>query len=148
MMVDLLDDGYDIVCGWRRERRDPWLTRRLPSNLANWLISRTTGVKLHDYGLLAQGVPWRVSCVRCGSTVRCIGSFRPLPASREYGSRRSQSTTDRGCFGTSKYGLSRTMRVILDLFTVKFLLSYSTQPIQVFGPPGLLMGMAGVAITA
>ena len=147
MMVDLLDDGYDIVCGWRRERRDPWLTRRLPSNLANWLISRTTGVKLHDYGCSLK--VFRGEVVR---SLRLYGEMhRFIPAiASEQGVRIAEVAVNHRPrrFGTSKYGLSRTMRVILDLFTVKFLLSYSTQPIQVFGPPGLLMGAAGVAITA
>ena len=147
MMVDLLDDGHDIVCGWRRERRDPWLTRRLPSNLANWLISRTTGVQLHDYGCSLK--VFRGEVVR---SLRLYGEMhRFIPAiASEQGVRIAEVEVNHRPrrFGASKYGLSRTVRVILDLFTVKFLLSYSTQPIQIFGPPGLLMGTAGLAITA
>ena len=147
MMVDLLDDGHDIVCGWRRERRDPWLTRRLPSSLANWLISRTTGVQLHDYGCSLK--VFRGEVVR---SLRLYGEMhRFIPAiASEQGVRIAEVEVNHRPrrFGASKYGLSRTMRVILDLFTVKFLLSYSTQPIQIFGPPGLLMGTAGLAITA
>ena len=147
MMVDLLDDGHDIVCGWRRERRDPWLTRRLPSSLANWLISRTTGVQLHDYGCSLK--VFRGEVVR---SLRLYGEMhRFIPAiASEQGVRIAEVEVNHRPrrFGASKYGLSRTVRVILDLFTVKFLLSYSTQPIQIFGPPGLLMGTAGLAITA
>ena len=147
MMVDMLDDGHDIVCGWRRKRRDPWLTRRVPSNLANWLISRTTGVRLHDYGCSLK--VFRSEVVR---SLRLYGEMhRFIPAiASEQGVRIAEVEVNHRPrrMGASKYGLSRTMRVVLDLFTVKFLLSYSTQPIQIFGPPGLLMGTAGLAITA
>ena len=145
-MVDMLEDGYDIVCGWRRTRRDPWLTRRLPSNVANWLISRTTGVSLHDYGCSLK--VFRGEVVR---SLRLYGEMhRFIPAiASEQGVKIAEVVVNHRPrrFGTSKYGLSRTMRVVLDLFTVKFLLSYSTQPIQIFGPPGLLMGAAGLAVT-
>lgn len=147
MMVARLDEGHDIVCGWRRKRRDPWLTRRVPSSLANWLISRTTGVRLHDYGCSLK--VFRSEVVR---SLRLYGEMhRFIPAiASEHGVRIAEVEVNHRPrrFGVSKYGLSRTMRVILDLFTVKFLLSYSTQPIQVFGPPGLLMGAVGAAITA
>ena len=146
MMVEMLDDGHDIVCGWRRARRDPWLTRRVPSNLANWLISRTTGVWLHDYGCSLK--VFRREVVR---SLRLYGEMhRFIPAiASEQGVRIAEVEVNHRPrrFGASKYGLSRTVRVILDLFTVKFLLSYSTQPIQIFGPPGLLMGTVGLAIT-
>ena len=146
MMVDVLDEGHDIVCGWRRKRRDPWLTRRLPSNLANWLISRTTGVRLHDYGCSLK--VFRGEVVR---SLRLYGEMhRFIPAiASEQGVRIAEVKVNHRArrFGTSKYGLSRTLRVVLDLLTVKFLLSYSTQPIQIFGPPGLLMGGSGLAIT-
>ena len=145
-MVGMLEDGYDIVCGWRRARRDPWLTRRVPSNIANWLISRTTGVRLHDYGCSLK--VFRGEVIR---SLRLYGEMhRFIPAiASEQGVRIAEVAVSHRPrrFGTSKYGLSRTMRVVLDLFTVKFLLSYSTQPIQIFGPPGLLLGAAGVAIT-
>ena len=146
MMVDRLEEGHDIVCGWRRQRRDPWLTRRVPSGLANWLISRTTGVRLHDYGCSLK--VFRGEVVR---SLRLYGEMhRFIPAiASEQGVRIAEVEVHHRPrrFGASKYGLSRTMRVILDLVTVKFLLSYSTQPIQIFGPPGLLMGAAGVIIT-
>ena len=147
MMVGMLEDGHDLVCGWRRTRRDPWLTRRVPSNAANRLISRTTGVKLHDYGCSLK--VFRGEVVR---SLRLYGEMhRFLPAiASERGVRIAEVEVNHRPrrFGASKYGLSRTMRVMLDLFTVKFLLSYSTQPIQIFGPPGLVMGAAGLGITA
>ena len=146
MMVDMLDRGHDIVCGWRRKRRDPWLSRRLPSNIANWLISRTTGVRLHDYGCSLK--VFRAEVVR---SLRLYGEMhRFIPAiASEQGVRIAEVEVNHRPrrMGASKYGLSRTIRVVLDLLTVKFLLSYSTQPIQIFGPPGLLMGTAGFAIT-
>ena len=146
MMVDMLDGGHDIVCGWRRKRRDPWLSRRLPSNVANWLISRTTGVRLHDYGCSLK--VFRGEVVR---SLRLYGEMhRFIPAiASEQGVRIAEVEVNHRPrrMGASKYGLSRTMRVVLDLLTVKFLLSYSTQPIQIFGPPGLLMGTAGLGIT-
>lgn len=147
MMVGRLEDGNDIVCGWRRKRRDPWLTRRLPSNAANWLISRTTGVRLHDYGCSLK--VFRGEVVRSLRLYGEMHRFVPAIAS-EQGVRIAEVEVNHRPrrFGASKYGLSRTMRVMLDLFTVKFLLSYSTQPIQIFGPPGLLMGTAGLGITA
>ena len=146
-MVDMLEDGHDIVCGWRRERRDPWLTRRVPSNLANWLISRTTGVRLHDYGCSLK--VFRGEVVRSLRLYGEMHRFIPAIASEQGVCIAEVEVNHRPRrFGTSKYGLSRTTRVLLDLFTVKFLLSYATQPIQIFGPPGLLMGTAGVAITA
>lgn len=147
MLVARLEEGHDIVCGWRRQRRDPWLTRRLPSRLANWLISRTTGVRLHDYGCSLK--VFRAEVVR---SLRLYGEMhRFIPAiASEQGVRIAEVAVNHRPrrFGASKYGLSRTVRVVLDLFTVKFLLSYATRPLQMFGPPGLLMGAAGLAIVA
>lgn len=144
-LVARLEEGHDIVCGWRRQRHDPWLTRRVPSNLANWLISWTTGVRLHDYGCSLK--VFRAEVVR---SLRLYGEMhRFIPAiASEQGVRIAEMPVNHRArrFGASKYGLSRTIRVVLDLFTVKFLLSYATRPLQMFGPPGLLMGTAGVAI--
>ena len=145
-MVAALDDGYDIVCGWRRRRQDPWLTRRLPSNLANWLISRATGVCLHDYGCSLK--VFRSEVVR---SLRLYGEMhRFIPAlASEQGVRIHEMAVNHRPrrFGASKYGLARTIRVVLDLVTVKFLLNFSTRPLQMFGPPGLVIGAAGAAIT-
>lgn len=145
-MVDRLNDNYDIVCGWRRDRKDPWLTRRLPSRLANWLISRTTGVRLHDYGCSLK--VFRGDVVRSMRLYGEMHRFMPAIAS-EQGVRIAEKVVNHRArsAGQSKYGLSRTVRVVLDLFTVKFLLTYSTRPLQMFGPPGLLMGAIGVALT-
>ena len=145
-MVDLLNDDNDIVCGWRRDRKDPWLTRRLPSQLANWLISRITGVRLHDYGCSLK--VFRGDVVRSMRLYGEMHRFMPAIAS-EQGVRIAETVVNHRArsAGQSKYGLSRTIRVILDLFTVKFLLTYSTRPLQMFGPPGLLLGAIGVALT-
>ena len=144
-MIDKLNEGHDIVCGWRRNRKDPWLTRVLVSNVANGIISWTTGVHLHDYGCSLKA--FRSEVVRSLRLYGEMHRFIPAIASEQgvgiaelvvnHRPRRS---------GTSKYGLSRIVRVLLDLFTVKFLVSYSTRPLQMFGPPGLIMGVAGVAI--
>ena len=145
-MLDRLESGYDIVCGWRRERKDPWLTRRVPSMIANWLISTTTGVHLHDYGCSLKA--FRAEVVK---PLRLYGEMhRFIPAiASEQGVRIDEMVVNHrprrsGC---SKYGLSRTVRVLFDLVTVKFLLSYSTRPLQMFGPPGFVLAAAGVAIT-
>ena len=145
-MVERIGDDYDIVCGWRRYRKDPWLTRRLPSRLANWLISRITGVRLHDYGCSLK--VFRGEIVRSMRLYGEMHRFMPAIAS-EQGVRIAEMAVNHRPrrAGQSKYGLSRTIRVVLDLFTVKFLLTYSTRPLQMFGPPGLLMGAVGVVLT-
>ena len=145
-LIARLGEGNDIVCGWRRDRKDPWLTRRVPSRLANWLISATTGVKLHDYGCSLKA--FRAEVVK---PLRLYGEMhRFIPAiASEQGVRIAEAVVNHRPrrFGTSKYGLSRIVRVVFDLVTVKFLLSYSTRPLQMFGPMGLLLGTAGLAIT-
>ena len=144
-LADGAEDN-DIVCGWRRDRRDPWLTRRVPSYFANWLISATTGVKLHDYGCSLKA--FRAEVVKPLRLYGELHRFIPAIAS-EQGVRIAEMVVNHRerRFGSSKYGLSRTIRVIFDLVTVKFLLSYSTRPLQMFGPLGLLLGAGGVAIT-
>ena len=134
------------MCGWRKDRKDPWLTRRVPSMIANWLISATTGVKLHDYGCSLKVL--RAEVVK---PLRLYGEMhRFIPAiASEQGVQIAELVVNHRPrrFGRSKYGLSRTVRVLFDLVTVKFLLSFSTRPLQVFGPPGLLLGAVGVGIT-
>jgi glycosyltransferase involved in cell wall biosynthesis len=146
-LVARLEEGPDIVCGWRRARKDPWLTRRLPSMLANGLISRITGVRLHDYGCSLKA--FRSEVIR---SLRLYGEMhRFIPAiASEQGVRIAEVVVNHRPrrHGRSKYGLSRTPHVLLDLVTVKFLLSYSTRPLQIFGLVGLAMGAAGAAITA
>ena len=142
-----IDEGYDIVCGWRKVRKDPWLTRRLPSMLANRLISWTTGVRLHDYGCSLK--VFRAEVVK---PLRLYGEMhRFLPAiASEMGVTIAEVVVNHRPRrrGRSNYGLGRTVRVVLDLVTVKFLLSYSTRPLQMFGLIGLGVGALGGLILA
>jgi len=144
-MVARIDQGYDIVCGWRKDRKDPFLTRRVPSMLANRLISWATGVPLNDYGCSLK--VFRAEVVK---PLRLYGEMhRFLPAlASEMGVRIIEVPVNHRprVHGRSKYGISRTIRVILDLLTVKFLVSYSTRPLQIFGLLGGLMGSAGVLL--
>jgi len=141
-MAAEIDEGYDIVCGWRRDRKDTLITRRVPSMVANKLISWATGVDLHDYGCSLK--VFRAEVVK---PLRLYGEMhRFLPAiASEFGVRIKEVVVNHRprSAGVSKYGLSRTVRVILDLLTVKFLLSYSTRPLQIFGLIGLLAGGLG-----
>ena len=140
-------EGYDLVAGWRIERRDPWLSRRLPSQLANWLIGVITGVRLHDYGCTLKLI--RGDLAR---SLRLYGEMhRFIPALvDDLGGRIAELRVHHRprVAGVSKYGLSRTVRVVLDLVTVKFLTLYSTRPIHVFGVVGLLATACGLLITA
>ena len=146
-MIRRIDEGYDIVCGWRKDRKDPWLTRRLPSELANRLISASTRVKLHDYGCSLK--VFRAEVVKPLKLYGEMHRFLPAIAS-EIGVNISEVVVNHRArrHGRSKYGLSRTFRVILDLVTVRFLLSYSTRPLQMFGLIGVPMGVLGFLITA
>lgn len=145
LLAKLDDEDYDIVCGWRRDRKDPWLTKCLPSKIANWLISVTTGVHLHDYGCSLK--VFRSEVVKPLRLYGELHRFIPAIAS-EQGVRVTELVVNHRPrkFGRSKYGLSRTVRVVFDLATVKFLLSYSTRPLQIFGPVGLFLGLAGSGI--
>jgi glycosyltransferase involved in cell wall biosynthesis len=140
-----MDEGYDIVSGWRTARKEPLLTRRLPSMIANRLISRATDVRLHDYGCSLKA--YRLDVVK---SVQLYGELhRFLPAlAAPYGVRVAElPVNDRPRkHGHSKYGLSRTIRVILDLFTVTFLLSYGARPMQLFGILGLIASGVGIAL--
>ena len=144
-LAALVEQGADIAAGWRKERKDPFLTRRLPSMIANWLISHTTGVRLHDYGCSLK--VFRAEVVK---PLRLYGEMhRFLPAiASELGVTIVEEVVNHRprVHGTSKYGLGRTVRVILDLLTVKFFLSYSTRPLQIFGLLGLIMGGVGTLI--
>jgi glycosyltransferase involved in cell wall biosynthesis len=146
-MVVRMDEGVDIVCGWRRERKDPWLSRRLPSKVANWLISWSTGVPLHDYGCSLK--VFRAEIVKPLKLYGEMHRFLPAIASAA-GVEIAEVVVNHRTrqHGRSHYGISRTIRVVLDLLTVKFLLNYATRPLQIFGLVGLLMGLAGLAITA
>jgi glycosyltransferase involved in cell wall biosynthesis len=140
-----IDEGYDIVCGWRKDRKDTFVTRRIPSMIANKVISWATGVDLHDYGCSLK--VFRAEVVK---PLRLYGEMhRFLPAiASQIGVRIKEVVVNHRArtAGSSKYGLSRTVRVILDLVTVKFLLSYSTRPLQIFGLMGLVTGALGAVI--
>jgi glycosyltransferase involved in cell wall biosynthesis len=144
-MVARIDEGFDIVCGWRKNRKDAFINRRLPSILANRLISWATGVRLHDYGCSLK--VFRAEVVKPLRLYGEMHRFLPALASEMGVSIAEQPVNHRARVrGRSKYGISRTIRVVLDLLTVKFLVSYSTRPLQVFGLWGVLTGGAGAAL--
>ena len=146
-MVETLERGYDIVCGWRKVRKDPFLSRRLPSIVANRVISIATGVQLHDYGCSLK--VFRAEVVKPLKLYGEMHRFLPAIASEQGVSIAEAVVNHRQRrHGRSKYGIGRTIRVILDLLTVKFLLSYSTRPVQIFGLIGFAMGLPGAAILA
>jgi glycosyltransferase involved in cell wall biosynthesis len=136
-LINKLNEGYDIVSGWRKERKDNPITRTLPSHIANWMIGRITGVRLHDYGCTLKA--YRAESLK---PIRLYGEMhRFIPALASWGgenvtelvvNHRPRTT------GKTKYGLSRTFKVVLDLMTIKFLASFSTKPIYVFGGLGVL----------
>ena len=146
-MIERLEEGADIVAGWRRQRKDPWISRRLPSLVANWLISRATGVKLHDYGCSLK--VFRAEVVKPMKLYGEMHRFLPAIASEQGVTIAEMAVNHRArTYGRSNYGISRTIRVILDLLTVKFLLSYSTRPLQIFGLLGFSMSAAGTLVCA
>src|SRR4051812_14289894 len=147
MVSRLESDDLDIVCGWRKDRKDTFISRRLPSMIANRIISWATGVQLHDYGCSLK--VFRAEVVKPLKLYGEMHRFIPAIAS-EQGVRIAEVVVNHRArrHGTSKYGISRTVRVVLDLLTVKFLLSYSTRPVQIFGLIGLAMGLPGAAILA
>lgn len=138
-----MDEGYDVVSGWRARRQDPFINRRLPSILANGLISRVTGVALHDYGCSLKA--YRTDVL---NNIQLYGELhRFIPAIANWqGVQVAEIPVNHHArqFGKSKYGIGRTTRVILDLVTVRFLLHYSTRPMQLFGQWGLWSMLAGV----
>src|SRR5262245_8874522 len=149
LLLAKIDEGYDVVSGWRVERwkegTSSLITRKLPSATANWLISTGTGVYLHDYGCALKA--YRAEVVKSIKLYGDLHRFIPAIASYygvsvaevpvSYRSRR---------FGRSKYGLGRIVKVLLDLLTVRFLLNYSTRPIQIFGLMGILSFFVGVML--
>ncbi len=141
-LLEGIEQGYDIVAGWRLHRKDPFVSRRLPSMIANRLISAVTGVSLHDYGCTLKA--FRADVVQ---QVRLYGElhrFIPAVANWMGVSVHEVPVNHRPRrAGVSKYGISRTVRVILDLITVKFMESYSTKPIQIFGLLGIMSGFVG-----
>lgn len=144
-MAARIDQGVDIVCGWRRKRKDPFLNRRLPSMIANRIISWATGVRLNDYGCSLK--VFRAEVVKPLRLYGEMHRFLPALASEMGVTIVEQEVNHRPrVHGKSKYGISRTIRVILDLLTVKFLLSYATRPLQMFGLVGGAMGALGTAL--
>jgi glycosyltransferase involved in cell wall biosynthesis len=144
-MVAALERGFDIVCGWRKNRKDAFFSRRLPSMIANRLISRATGVRLHDYGCSLK--VFRAEVVKPLRLYGEMHRFLPAIASEQGVAILETAVGHRPRrHGRSKYGIGRTVRVILDLLTVKFLLSYSTRPLQIFGLIGVTMGLFGATI--
>ena len=145
MLVAKIEEGYDVVSGWRKARKDAFLTRTLPSRIANALISRVTGVRLHDYGCTLKAYRREVL-----QGFRLYGEMhRFIPAyAGGVGARIIEvPVTHRPRLrGKAKYGLERTFKVILDLFTVKFLISYANKPIYLFGGLGFLLGLASVVV--
>jgi glycosyltransferase involved in cell wall biosynthesis len=146
-MLDRLEQGYDLVVGWRADRKDRFINRRLPSMIANWLISATTNVRLHDYGCTLKLMRAEVA-----KSIRLYGElhrFIPVMAAL-VGARMCELPVNHRArrFGRSKYGIGRTTRVLLDLVTVLFLQSYLARPMQVFGLGGLLFGFTGFCISA
>ncbi len=136
-LLEKLQEGYDIVSGWRKNRKDPFLTRKLPSAIANWLISWVTGLHLHDYGCTLKA--YRADVVKNIQLYGQMHRFIPAVASI-YGVEVAELVVNHRprVAGRSKYGLSRTFKVLLDLIALKFLLSYSTRPLHIFGGVGLL----------
>lgn len=144
-LLELIKDN-DLVSGWRKKRKDPFFSRRLPSIIANWLISNVTGVKLHDYGCSLKA--YRRDVIKNLKLYGEMHRFIPAVASW-YGVRVAEVETTHHprVRGKSKYGISRTIKVVLDLITVKFLQSFSTKPIQFFGPIGIASAFIGFLIS-
>ncbi len=135
MMLEKIDEGYDLVSGWRKYRQDAYLTRTLPSNIANKIISAVTGVHLHDYGCSLKA--YRREVITGFRLYGEMHRFIPVYAS-SVGAKIIEVPVNHHArkYGQAKYGLERTFKVVLDLFTVKFLTSYSNKPIYLFGGRG------------
>lgn len=146
-LITKLNQGYDVVSGWRKKRHDGFILRLLPSKVANWLIAKITGIPLHDFGCTLKA--YRREIVK---NINLYGEMhRFIPAlARWIGAEISEIevTHHPRTKGKSKYGISRLPRVILDLITVKFLMSFSTRPIQIFGALGLISGIVGFIVCA
>lgn len=142
VLLDKVKEGFDLVCGWRYDRKDKYWSRRFPSQLANKLISRTTEVELHDYGCTLKAMRREVA-----KNITLYGElhrFIPAVASRMGVSIAEIKVNHRPrTLGSTKYGISRTFRVLLDLITVNFLLKFAGRPMHFFGLPGLVSGGIG-----
>ena len=144
-MLEKIEQGYDVVSGWRVDRQDRLLTRKIPSRAANWLISRVTGVKLHDYGCTLKAYRREVL-----QGFRLYGEMhRFIPAyAGSVGARIIEMPVRHHprLHGKTKYGLERTTKVLLDLFTVKFLISYAVKPIYLFGGTGIALILPSLGV--
>ena len=144
-MLEKIKEGYDLVCGWRWPRRDPFWSRRLPSRAANGLISWMTGVRLHDYGCTLKALKHDIA-----KEMKLYGEMhRFIPAiAFERGAKIAEMKVNHRPrrWGKSKYGMARAFRVLLDLLTVKFLLTYATRPLHAFGVVGFVCGGLGFLI--
>ncbi|MDQ2693293.1 MAG: glycosyltransferase family 2 protein [Chloroflexota bacterium] len=142
LLLAKLDEGYDLVSGWRKDRKDNRLTRTIPSNLANRLISWVTGVYLHDYGCTLKA--YRREVLEGFRLYGEMHRFIPVFA-HSVGARITEMPVrhHERRFGRANYGLDRTLKIILDLFTVKFLLNYSHKPMRLFGGAGMLLISGG-----
>ena len=144
MMLEKIDEGYDLVHGWRKDRKDAWLNRRLPSQLANWLISRVTRFPIHDLGCTLKAIRREIA-----ADLELYGEMhRFIPILAFWKGARCIEVVTRHhprLFGKTKYGISRTFRVLLDLVTVKFMLDYFSSPMKLFGKFGFLSAAVGVA---
>ena len=142
-----LDEGYDVVSGWRKDRQDTFVSRKLPSMIANRLISKWSGVSLHDYGCSLKA--YRADVLKDVKLYGEMHRFVPIYASW-HGARVTEMVVNHRArqFGVSKYGINRTFKVLLDMLTLKFLGDYSTKPIYLFGGTGAVLIMLALAIVA
>ena len=143
MMVAKVEEGYDLVHGWRKDRKDPFLSRRLPSKMANWLISKVTGFPVNDLGCSLKAIRREVA-----QELRLYGEMhRFIPILAHWRGAKCAEVVTRHhprIHGQSKYGIGRTLRVLFDLITVKYLIRYAISPMRLFGSVGLLCGAVGV----
>ena len=144
-LLEKIDEGYDVVSGWRKNRQDKLITRKIPSMLANRLISWIGGVPLHDYGCSLKA--YRRESLQDVQLYGEMHRFIPIYASWS-GARVTEIPVEHHArtMGKSKYGLSRTIKVIFDLMTIKFMASYQTKPLYVFGWAGLLTFVVSVYV--
>lgn len=146
-LLEKINEGYDIVCGWRADRKDPFFSKKMPSKFSNWLAGRLTGLDLHDFGCTLKA--FRSDVVK---NINLYGELhRYIPALASWmGVSVAEIKVNHHArrYGNSKYGVNRLIRGMLDLITVKFLLSYSTKPMQLFGIPGIISFFVGFVIGA
>jgi len=144
-VVEKIEEGYDLVSGWRHQRKDAWLTRQLPSRIANWMMAKLSGIELHDFGTTFKA--YRREIIQ---EIQLYGELhRFIPALASSSGAKIAEVPIQNLHrknGRSNYGIGRTIRVFLDLMIVKFLLDYSTRPLQFFGLLGMAGASAGLAI--